>query len=192
MKNLLLSLLCISVLFYSACKPSREKSVAQIQGLEKRLFSPETVSFDKVKADSLMNLYAAFIKSHPKDTLTPVYLFKSASLAMNSGDGGKALLLFDQYLNDYPDLKKAPLCMFFKAFIYENMLRNLEKAKETYLLFIERYPNHEFVRDARMAIRNLGKTPEQIVSEFEAQRKADSIRKADSLALAKKIKPKKK
>ena len=40
----------------------------------------------------------------------------------------------------------------------------------------------KFVNDARMAIANLGKTPEMLVKEFEAKRQADSLKTADSLA----------
>jgi len=191
MKTLTFLLVAVVFLGVTGCKPSREESVAGIKSLEKRLFSPEAVSFDKVKADSLMTLYLDFINRHPGDSLAPGYLFKAASLAMNSGDGNKAIGLFDQCIKDYPDEKNAALSMFFKGFIYENMLRNLEKAKETYLLFIERYPENDFVKDAKMSLQNLGKTPDQIVKEFEEQKKADSIRVADSLAGLKKIKGKK-
>jgi len=162
--------------FISACGPSRDKSVKIIRELEQRLYSSEAVSFDKEKGDSLLNLYDEFIRSHPKDSLTPGFLFKAANLAMTMNDGKKAIGFFDQYTKDYPEGPKAPLCLFFKAFIYENMVKNLEKAKETYLQFIERYPNNDFADDAQLAIQNLGKTPDQMVREFEAKQKADSLK----------------
>ena len=152
--------------------------------MEKSLFSPETVSFNKEKADSLLSLYDAYIKQYPKDTLAPGYLFKAANIAMNSGNGPKALTLFDQYLQNYPDQPKASLCLFFKAFVYENVIQNLDKARETYLVFIEKYPNDNFTKDARLAIQNLGKSPDMLIREFEATKKADSTRVADSLAKA--------
>ena len=172
----------------AGCTPSREKTIARINSLEKRLFAPESVNFDKTMADSLMVLYENFIKANPKDSLSPGYLFKAANIAMNAGDGGKALGLFDQYLQNYPDQKKAPMCLFFKGFVNENVLHNLDKAREAYLLFLEKYPTNDFAKDVTMALKNLGKTPEMLVREFEAQRKADSIRVADSLAKIKKPK----
>lgn len=168
------------------CGPSREKTVKQIQTLEKSLFSPDAVSFNKEKADSLLLLYGVFIKDNPKDSLAPGYLFKAANIAMNSGDGPTSLMFFDQYLQDYPDQPKASLCLFFKAFIYENIMQNLDKARETYLLFIEKYPSDDFTKDAKMALINLGKSPDVLIREFEAQRKTDSTRVADSLAKIKK------
>ncbi len=191
-KTLFLLVLATGMVSITACKPSREKSVAGIRDLEKRLFSPEATNFDKAKADSLMNLYDVFIERFPGDSLTPGFLFKSASIAMNSGNGVVAVELFDKYIKDFPDGKNAQLCLFFKAFVYENILKNLDKAKETYLLFIEQYPGNPFVKDAEMALKNLGKTPDQIVREFEARRQADSLRVADSMAAVKKVKPRKK
>jgi outer membrane protein assembly factor BamD (BamD/ComL family) len=154
--------------------------------MEKRLFAPEAVSFDKAKADSLMTLYTKFVKAYPQDSLSPDFLFRAAGIAMNSGDGTIALNLYDQFLKDYPNHPQAAMSLFFKGFVYENLLRNLDYAKETYLQFIEKYPNDEFNDDARMALKNLGKTPDQMIREFEVQHRADSIRVADSLALAKK------
>ena len=181
------TLILIAVIgLMTGCKPSREKTAAKIIGLEKRLYSQEAVSFDKVKADSLMSLYESFIKENPKDSLSPGYLFKAANIAMNNGDGNKALGLFDQYLQNYSDHPKAALSMFFKGFVYENVIHNLDKARETYLLFIEKYPSNEFIKDAKLALQNLGKTPEMIIREFEAKKHADSLRIADSLVKAKK------
>lgn len=174
--------------FLSACGPSREKSVKMIQGLEHSLFSQNAVGFDKSKADSLLTLYDSFITDHPKDSLRPGFIFKAANLAMNMNDGNKAITYFDQYTRDYPDGPKASLCLFFKAFIYENMLKDLEKAKEAYQQFIERYPDNDFTDDARLALQNLGKTPDQMVQEFEAKQKADSIASSQQV----KGKPKKK
>jgi outer membrane protein assembly factor BamD (BamD/ComL family) len=186
-KSIILSLPVILFLAVS-CGPSRQKAADQIQVMEKSLFAPESSGFSKSKADSLLLMYEGFIKKHPDDTLSPGYLFKAANIVMNSGDGPKALNLFDQYLKNYPDKPKASLCLFFKAFIYENVMQNLDKAKETYLLFIEKYPSDEFVKDAKMAIENLGKTPEMLIREFEEKQKADSVRVADSLSKIRKQK----
>jgi outer membrane protein assembly factor BamD (BamD/ComL family) len=190
--TLLTVVLALAVL--SGCSPSREKSVSTITSLESRLFSPAATGFDKVKADSLLAAYESFMKRFADDSLTLKYTFKAANLAMNMGDAAKAIGLFDKFIEKYPDHPKAAVSMFFTAYIYENQLKNLEKAKEIYLQFIEKYPNGDFTNDARVALQNLGKTPEQMVQEFENKRKTDSIRVADSMLALKQAKklPKKK
>lgn len=186
-KNALLVSLALLALV-TGCKPSRDKSVSNIRTLEKRLFSPEAVSFSKPAADSLLALYDEFIEAWPSDSVTPTFVFKAANVAMNAGNGGKAIGYFNRYLQSWPDKPKAPLCLFFKAFVYENVTHDIEQARESYVLFIEKYPNNEFTRDAQLALMNLGKTPDQMVREFDLKRKADSIRVADSVAKRKKRK----
>ena len=182
MKNKNFAFLLIIVLFIASCSPSRDKSVKNIAAMEKRLFSPQSTSFDKAKWDSLISMYEAFCKRFSEDSLVPGYTFSAANIAMNTGNGQKALTLFEQIINKYPHYSKAPLCLFFKGYVYENLQHDLTKAKEIYLQFIEKYPNNEFVPAAQSSIQNLGKTPEQMVREFEEKHKADSIRLADSLA----------
>lgn len=126
-----------------------------------------------MSADSLLSLYEKFIADYPEDTLVAGYLFKAATLAMNIDEGAKAISFFDQYLRDFPGGPKAPLCSFFRAYVQENLLKNLDQAKESYLQFLEKYPDHDFSDDARAALENLGKSPEQLIREFEARQKAN-------------------
>ncbi len=186
-KSILLVIILVFAIL-TGCSPSREKSVKTITSLETRLFSPSAAGFDKVKADSLLSAYESFMKHFPKDSLTPKITFKAANLNMNMGDGTKAIELFDKFIEKYPDNPKAAVSMFFKGYIYENQIKNLDKAKEIYLQFIEKYPDNDFTKDARIALKNLGKSPEVMVQEFEEKQKADSIRIADSLAALKPVK----
>jgi outer membrane protein assembly factor BamD (BamD/ComL family) len=165
-----------------SCGPSKEKQIEKIAAMEKAMFSKDAYSFSKERADSLVNMYLEYIEKNPADTLSPGYLFKAANIVMNGGDASKALGYFDRYMKDYPDGKKVAMCMFFKAFIYENMLRDLDQAREIYLRFIEKYPKDDFADDAQIALANLGKTPEMMIREFEERQKADSARRADSIA----------
>ena len=174
----------IILLALVSCGPSRDKEAKSIQDFEKRLFSPDATSLDKESADSLLSLYSIFIKNFPADTLTKNFIFKAGSLYMNTGNAKNALEMFDMYRAGYPNDPRAAMCMFFSAYIYENLMQNLDKAQELYILFIEKYPHHDFTDDAQMALNNLGKSPDQMVKEFEQRQKADSARVADSLKKA--------
>ena len=187
-KNYAIFTIILSLALLSACSPSRDKSIKTITSLENRLFSPTATGFDKVKADSLLLAYESFMKHFPKDSLTLKITFKAANLGMNMGNGSKAIELFDRFIDKYPDDPKAAVSMFFKGYIYENEIKNLDKAKEIYLQFLEKYPNDDFARDARIALSNLGKSPEEMVKEFEEKQRADSTRIADSLAALKPVK----
>jgi outer membrane protein assembly factor BamD (BamD/ComL family) len=170
------------VAIFTGCKPSYDKSVTEIKNLETRLYSQQAMTFNKVKGDSLLKMYDDFISRFPGDSLSPVYLFRAANLTITEGDGNKSLALLDQFVSKFPNHPKVPVCLFLKAFVYENLLKNMELAKINYLLYIKKYPGGEYVRDAQMSVKNLGKTPEQMIREFEAMQKLDSVRKADSIA----------
>ena len=143
------------------------------------------MTFNKAKGDSLLKMFDDFITRFPTDSLSPVYLFKAANLTITEGDGNKSLTLLDQFVRNFPDHPKVAVCLFLKGFVYENILKNMDLAKKSYLLYIEKYPNGDYVKDALMSVKNLGKTPEQMVREFEAMQKLDSVMKADSIANSK-------
>jgi len=180
-KNSVIAVIIMSA-FFTGCKPSRDKTVLEIKNLETSLYSQQTMTLNKAKGDSLLKMYDDFITRFPADSLSPVYLFKATNLTITEGDGNKSLALLDQFVRNFPDHPKVPVCLFFKGYVYENILKNMDLAKKNYLLYIEKYPNGDFVKDAQMSIKNLGKTPEQMIMEFEAMQKLDSVRKADSVA----------
>ncbi len=161
-----------------SCGPSRNKDVDKIHLMETRLFSSQATSMNKESADSLLVLYSAFIKNFPADSMTRKFIFKAGNLYMSTGMGKQAIEMFNMYIANYPNDPKSPLCLFFTAYVFENLLQNLDKAQELYILFIEKYPRHDFADDAQMALNNLGKSPDQMVKEFEQRKKADSARAA--------------
>lgn len=162
----------------SACGPSKTESVGQIDLMEDRMFSAES-GFSRTGADSLIQMYRDFAAAYPNDSLSPVYLFKAATMTMNLQNGPGSIALFEQIRELYPTYEKAPLCLFFTAYVHENVLGDIDKARETYQLFIETYPDHDFVDDAQASIDNLGKTPEQMIQEFEAMQQEASGKKTN-------------
>jgi len=181
-------LLPLVLLGLISCGPSRNKDVARIHAIENRLFSSKATSLDREAADSLLDLYSAFIRNFPADSATQKFIFRAGSLYMSMGNGKSAIEMFDLYRATYPGDVKSAMCLFFTAYIYENLMKNFDKAQELYILFIEKYPHHDFAKDAQMALNNLGKSPDQLVKEFELKKKADSARVDDSLKKARKRK----
>ncbi len=62
-----------------------------------------------------------------------------------------------------------------QAFAYENIIGNTGKAFEYYNEFLSKFPEHELADDALTAIKFMGKSPDEIVREFERMN-ADTIR----------------
>ena len=151
----------------AACTSAIEKDADKIKTAEDELYAADDGFIDKAKALELVDLYIHYADSYPQDSMAVEYLFKGAEFCLNLGEGLRAIGYYDRVINDYPDFRKAPECLFLKGYIFENYLGDLENAKKIYTEFIERYPDNEFADDAEVSIQNLGKTPEELIREFE-------------------------
>ena len=136
--------------------------------LEKEMGSP--VVTDKNKADAFIEIaetYATLLEKSNPDKKVDLLLMAGA-LAKTIGNPNKAVQLYYNVGEKMPAHPKAPTALFMQAFIYENDLQDLEKAKAAYELFLKRYPNDpDYADDAQTALQLLGKSPEEIIRQFE-------------------------
>jgi tetratricopeptide (TPR) repeat protein len=127
---------------------------------------------DKAKADEFIKTseqLAALLEKTSPDQYADV-LLKAAGLAKTIGNPQKAIALYTRVAEGMSQHKKAPTALFMIGFVQENDLNDLVKARATYEAFLQRYPNDpDFADDAQNALKMLGKTPEEIIREFEKQ-----------------------
>jgi outer membrane protein assembly factor BamD (BamD/ComL family) len=152
----------------------RAERLEVINELEDKAFS-DIEKFDTTAALALVNNYARFASENPQDELTPAFLFKAGDLCMAMHKPELAIQYMDEVINNYKDFEKTPYCMFLKGFIYEDQLRDLVKAKESYEAFIKAYPDHEMTDAAKFSIKNLGKSPEELIQEFEEKNDSTQV-----------------
>ena len=159
--------------FFVFCTSPKDKLKSDIKTIEDSLFADETKMIDRKLAKELIDKYVEFADAYPKDPDTPHTLFKAGDLAMNMNMPRKAIELFDRVMNNHPEYEKTPQCLFLKGYIYENDLKDLETAKQIYEDFLVKYPDDEFADDAEISIKNLGKSPEELIREFEEKAKRE-------------------
>lgn len=186
MKNLQIILIAALLIFISGCKSNPDKMMNEIKEIEKQLYTNNSAIPDTAKTNNMIRMYIEFADEFPKDTITANYLYKAANLSMNTNRNENAITYLDRVINGYPDYGKLPETYFLKAFIYDNNIKNMNKAREAYMAFLQKFPKSDLADDATISLDNLGKTPEQIVTEFQAEER----RKADSAALAEQQKKK--
>ncbi len=177
MKNLskisLITLFVLSIAFTS-CKNAQERQFDEIVKIEKSLFGEQTDLNDSIarifvqKADEYMKTY----KEDPKNS---ELLFKTAEVFNGLKQYNYAIRRFQQVFLLYPKSAKAGESIFICGFIYDGNLQDYDEAEYYYRKFIKAYPNHPLAKDAKISLDNLGKTPEEMVREFE--RKNDSLNK---------------
>ncbi len=162
------------LVLFTACKPSEEKLMDNIQKAETALFGDnQNFKFDDALAREAVKAYGDFVKHYPKHEKAPEILLKSADLHRALKEHAVALELYQTIERDYQDFPKLPHVIFLQGFVYENEMAQLDKAKERYETFLSKYPDHELSEDVRFSLKNLGKTPEEIIREFEMNMQAE-------------------
>jgi outer membrane protein assembly factor BamD (BamD/ComL family) len=161
----------LAVAIFTACSSKQENLKTEIKTLEDVLFADANKMIDKAKARELIDKYVQYGDEFPESQEAPQMLFKAGDMSMNLNMPKKAIEIFDRIMNNYSDYEKNPQCLFLKGYIFENSMGDLNSAKRIYEEFLQKYPDDEFADDAEVSIKNLGKSPEELIKEFEEQQK---------------------
>ncbi len=166
----LITLALLGIVF-NACQSDPIKSLQdKLVKLDKEMGGANVT--DKAKAAEFIKVseeLAALVEKSNPDQYVEV-LLKAAGLAKTVDNPQKAIELYTKIANGLPQHKKAPTALFMIGFVQENDLNDLAKAKATYESFLQKYPNDpDFADDAQNAIKMLGKSPDEIIKEFEQQ-----------------------
>jgi TolA-binding protein len=169
------SALFISVIAFTACQHPQDDMRKQISAAEKTLFKDSlSMQPDVTKADSIIHMYTEYALKFQDDTLTPEYLFRAGDIANGIGKFKESIEYFGR-VGRYPNYAKLPSAVFLQGFISENSLKDTAQARRFYETFLKQYPTHKLAGDVRISLANMGKTPEQLIQEFEQKNQSDSL-----------------
>lgn len=166
MKKIFL-LVIVAAVVLSACTSAIEKEQKKIESMEAELFNENAGMISPEQTDKLILAYLNFADQHGQSPEAPEYLFRASDIAMNMGNFSMSLNLLSRIMKDFPDYPKVAQCLFLQGFIWENNIGNTEKARDLYDEFLQKYPENEFADDVQLSLRNLGKTPEELIKMFE-------------------------
>lgn len=167
MKIRFLSLAILFIIVLAGCS-SKDDARQKIKDAEQELYGEnDQMDFKEDKVDKAIDAYKSYANNYQNDSLAPEYLFKAADLYRLKEKPKKALDIYQKIRSEHSDFRKAPHCLFLQGFVYENEIGNTDKAKTKYQAFIDNYPEHDLADDARFSLKNLGKSPEDIIDQFE-------------------------
>ena len=128
---------------------------------------------DKVSANDAIKAFSDFTYYCQSDTLSPIFLIKTAQVALVINNIPQAKLALENCIENYPSFKNKPAALFLLAQLYDEntYLNNEEEAKRIYEQIINEYPKNEWALSAKGALGFLGKTDEQILQELKNKRK---------------------
>jgi TolA-binding protein len=164
-----------AIVLLASCNSKQGWKKKAIDDKEKSVM--EAAKRGKIDTSGLKDLlvaYDAYVAAYPDDTNSANYLFKEADFYRYMRKPKKSIEIYTNIYNTYPNYFKRPYSLFLQGFIYENEIHNLDSAKAKYEMFLQVYPNHPIAKDVRMTLNSLGKSPEEVIAEFEAHQKSDS------------------
>ena len=133
-----------------------------------RIAMEDDTLYDARGAQELLDVYKAYAKANPLDSLSPDYLFRAAGLSDPLGRPDESVVLYDRVIKDYPGWSRIVDCYYLKALTIDKMGKKGE-ARMAYEEVINRYPEHQFARDAKQMIENLQYTDAELIEKFRMQ-----------------------
>ena len=146
----------------------KEITQADLKQAEANLFNNDMTANSEA-APQVVELFCKFAKQHPDDPTAPEWLFKAMEIAVGQKDAKKSEEICNMLMKDYPTFDKTPFGMFMMAsLIYDDQMKDLDKARAMYERIISDYPESEITPSVEASLNFLGMTPEEIIRQFEA------------------------
>lgn len=154
--RLLFAALSISILVLG-CKPKPEDYVGKA-----------TMQLNQKNFALAIEEYEKLIKDHPASPQAEEGAFTIASLYHNElRDFPKAINAYESFAEKYPKSARAPTALFLVGFLCNDELKDLDRAKKAYEKFLALYPQHDMADDAQFELKNLGKSPEELLPPIQ-------------------------
>lgn len=151
--------------------PVRLAMQEKIEKMHEDLMNQMETGFNKSDIEKYAKESEMYISIYG-DSLAAEYIFNAADLYRGVGEYNKALelwyLVYKGYDQEHP---KAPHAMFQCGFTYDTILEKKDLAKTLYSMFLQSYPNHTLASDVKNLMKNLNKSPEDLIKEFQKKNK---------------------
>jgi len=164
MRNIFLFLFVIGVL--SSCVNAQKKALDRVLDLETKLMQAQDTASNVDLAKEVLEAYSQFLKAYPNAENNPEILFKSGEVLKGLGEYLQSAEAFYYVHTKFPDSELAPLALFQQADCFEAMNQRLI-AKNTYEEFMNRYPDHPYLDQAKGMMRLLHFSDEELINQFQ-------------------------
>lgn len=172
--------LAIAILSLGACSQPTEKTPADlsktelttmVEALHDSLVNPTSLELSAKHAEQLMTYCLTYAEKFPEDTISAEMLYKASRSARGMQQFDQSVAIYDKIITNYPNYSKLPECYFFKAFVFDNDIKDKPKAEVAYKEVIAKFPEHRFAADAKLLIEHLYLSDEELIKLFEEKNK---------------------
>lgn len=179
-------LLTFIVFIFSSCNKKTEDELLQLanQKVEeaKKMDNENKQEDAKRLYTEAVEFYKQFINEYPSSKkIAGVYSGVAKIYSDNLHEYPTAIKYYADISAKFPNTKDSKYAMFMTAFIYDEMLKDKEKAKESYKKFIEKYPvddaNEKMSESAKMMLQMLeGNSSIEDIIKQNAGNKTDTAK----------------
>jgi tetratricopeptide (TPR) repeat protein len=120
-----------------------------------RIYSRASLLAFQNKNDEALLALDSILILFPQRSITDAVWFKQADIQLRKNNVDTAIKLYQSIFEKYPDGILADDALYKMGDLFENTIKDKEKAMETYLIFIDKYPSSVFSADVRKRYRQL-------------------------------------
>ncbi len=140
----------------------------RMEQLRNSIFDATTGRLQRLMAADFIRSAQAYALLQPNEAQAAQLLYQAGEVAGAAGDYAQTLQLYERLNKHFPTFEKNAQVLFMRAFTHDEM-GQLEEARQLYEAFLAQYPDHEFAKDAKVLLKNLGKSAEEIIQSFMQQ-----------------------
>lgn len=169
MKNsfriMLIGLLALAM--FACGNDEKNLTYDDLKKAEATLFN-EDGSINESEAPKVAETYLKFVEQHPDDSIAPTWLYHAFEVNVMVKNVEKSIELCDRLEAEYPQSKWTPRAIYFLgSYIYEDHLKDLDKARATYERVINNYPDSDLIPSVQASIEYLGLTNEEKITLWQ-------------------------
>lgn len=171
----------VSVLAFVACEQPKSLGTS-ITEMETEI--KKDAEMDTAMAKKLTTAYVDYADQNPQDSLSPIYLSRAADIYKEmDGLSLKSVNTYNRIIHEYPDHPQAARAVFMIGYVFDEKLKDKNRAAKSYEHFLATYPNHPLAGDAQnlLAIAKDTLTDEELVAKWleQAESEKDTNPKKD-------------
>lgn len=144
---------------------SEEELLTQIKDLKTDMQDDEIQ--DEKKLNKLIALCMDLVSNHPDSEHAAHHLDLAAQLAYAKGNVRQSVNYYEKLIHQYPDFEELEYAYFMYANHLDLDLRKVEEATKAYNAFIEKYPESQFIPEAKMRLENIDMSMEDIIGKAQ-------------------------
>jgi hypothetical protein len=132
---------------------------------------------DTARVNIISKDITAYADKNPSDTAAPRLMFNLARAQQGVRQYDKSITTLREVRRRYPESEYASKALVLEGFIQANVTQKYDDARKAYTEYLDKYRNVDsnLTRSVELELQTMGKSPEELLQEFEARRKQDSL-----------------